>query len=325
MPVTGLRPSIVVTVGLFVVLCVGLAGVVAVDSVSGEPAPDVYASSTDPGTNGTVSEEKYVEKAPEPGDEYYEATDGNWVSYINPRDEYRSPYLGDASGKVCVTLLNEAGDPIVGETVPNTTVTVPIDESLSWHSAADPMTVTYPLTDHYERPLDADQFGTTPDLPQGDGYMDTHCIEWHGLPEDETVEYGEARIEGEHADRIETVGYVQQAHDTWDTDVDPIEDAEPYEDAGGGWTYTPDHSHGQAVVVLQLEGSESIVDDYDEGGNTSDDERNESSVDGETTDSSDGDDDDEHGEDDRVPGFGLVGSLVALAVVALVGLRRRAT
>ncbi|MEY7849446.1 PGF-CTERM sorting domain-containing protein [Natrarchaeobius sp. A-rgal3] len=201
-----------------------------------------------------VTESAAEHPVPEPGDPYFEdrADDGSWVSYLNPRDEYRDPYLGEGSGKICVALLNEAGEPIVGESVPETTVTIPTGESIAWHTNADPFVVEYPLTDHYTRPFDGDQFGTNPDFPQGDGYFDSHCLEWHGLPEDETVEYGEARIDGDGADDVELVGYVQQTHETWDTDVDPIADAEPYEATGGAWTYEPDGSHGQVVVVLQL-------------------------------------------------------------------------
>lgn len=200
-----------------------------------------------------VTEDEYVETAPEPGDEYYEAeaSDGRWVSYVNPRDEYRSPYLGDGSGKICVTLLNEAGEPIVGETIPETTVTVSTGDTLDWHSGAAPMTVQYPLVDQYDRPLDADQFGSTADLPQGDGYMDSHCIEFHGLSETDQISYGEAEITGAHADRVDLVGYVQQ-QGTWDSDVDPIEAASSYGEAGGGWTFTESESHGQVTVVLQL-------------------------------------------------------------------------
>ncbi|ELY48871.1 PGF-CTERM sorting domain-containing protein [Natronolimnohabitans innermongolicus] len=286
----------------------------------------IGSAGADTGGDASVSEEAYVEPAPEQGELYYEASDpdGNWVSYINPRDEYRYPDLGDASGKLCVTLLNEAGDPIVGETVPDTTVTVPTGEELEWHSSADPMTVEYPVTENYDRPLDADQFGTTDDLPQGDGYMDSHCIEMHNQPEDATIEYGEAQIDGEHADDIEVVGYIQQAHDSWDSDVDPIEDAESYEEAGGGWTFQPEHSHGQAVIVLQLD-----RDGYDGG---VDDPENGSSDDGETasneTDSAEpeiesesGESDDDDG-DDEMPGFGVAAALAALTAAVLVARRR---
>lgn len=202
-----------------------------------------------------VTEEAYVEPAPEEGDPYFEAqgegTD-SWVSYINPRDEYRTPALGDGSGKFCVTLLNEEGDHIVGETIPNTQVTMATGDSLDWHTSADPFTVNFPLTDHYERPLDADQFGTSPTVPQGEGYMDSHCLEWHDLADDATLQYGPVEITGEHADNVEVVGYIQQDGQSWDTSVDPIADAESYEAAGGGWTYG-DHTHGQMVAVLQLD------------------------------------------------------------------------
>ncbi len=275
-----------------------------------------------------VSEEAYVEPVPEPGDEYYEAADpdGHWISYLNPRDRYRSPYLGDGSGKVCVTLLNEAGEPIVGETVPNTTVTVPTGEELEWHADADPMVVEYPLTDHYDRPLDADQFGTSDDLPQGDGYMDSHCIEMHGQPEDATIEYGEAEIEGEYAADIELVGYIQQANmPGWDSDIDPIENATDYEEAGGEWTYRTDASHGQAVVVLQLDrdvepaGAEAgETESSDDPASTTDDGNETDSTetdDGNQTDATDADDSDE------LPGFGIAAAIAAL--VALVIVTRR--
>lgn len=201
-----------------------------------------------------VSEEAYVEKVPEEGDPYFEAAapDGSWISYDNPRDEYRSPYLGSGSAKICVALHNEDGEPIVGESVSNTSVTIPTGEMLDWHSSAAPITVELPMNQHYDRPLDADQFGTS-DLPQGDGYLDSHCYEFHGLPEDATVEYGEVSVEGEHADRINPVGYIQQEHEAWDSDTDPIADAESYEEAGGEWTYRPGASHGQVVVVLQVD------------------------------------------------------------------------
>lgn len=83
--------------------------------------------------------------------------------------------------------------------------------------------------------------------------MDSHCIEWHDLDEEATIEYGEAEVTGTHSDDIRVVGYIQRAHESWDTDVDPIEDAETYEEAGGGWTMYPGGSHGQMVAVLQLD------------------------------------------------------------------------
>ncbi|MDQ2052065.1 PGF-CTERM sorting domain-containing protein [Natronolimnohabitans sp. A-GB9] len=294
------------------VIALCLIGVVGVGLIGGVGA-DTGTTPTDD-TDVPVSEDAYVEPVPEEGDAYFEMEDpdGNWISYVNPRDEYRSPYLGDGSGKICVTLLNEAGEPVVGESVPDTTVTVPTGESLSWHPDADPMTVEYPLTDNYERPLDADQFGTTSDLPQGDGYLDSHCIEMHGLAEDATVEYGEAQIDGEHADDIEVVGYIQRAHDSWDSSIDPIEDAESYEEAGGGWTKYGDGSHGQAVVVLQLDGEERLDD-----GDGADDSTTGDDTESETTDETTDD-----ASDDEMPGFGIVAVIAALAAATLLAARR---
>ncbi|ELY72132.1 PGF-CTERM sorting domain-containing protein [Natronobacterium gregoryi SP2] len=309
-------------VALTAALAVGLVSIGAVSVSAGDdadPTPITVDSSDDPtgvgpvaATQTGVSETEFVEPVPEEGDPYFEteAGDGSWISYVNPRDEYRTPYLGDASGKLCVALLNENGDPVVGESVPDTTVTVPTGEELEWHTNADPFVVEYPLTESYERPLDADQFGTTDDLPQGDGYLDSHCLEWHGLTEDETLEYGEVEIEGEDADDVDVVGYVQQAHDSWDSDGDPIEAAEPYEDTGG-WTYHEDGSHGQAVVVLQLDGDRDVdVDDSDDGDDSSTD-------DGDSASDNDGGDD----SADETPGFGSIAVLVALAATLLASRR----
>lgn len=226
------------------------------DDFFSDTPQDDSGDSTEPGNGDTdVTEDAYIEPAPEPGDFYYEAGTDRWVSYVNPRDEYhperesREEYPG--SGKVCMTLLNEDGEHISGETVPNTQAVMET-EGLEWHSLANPFTVEFPVTENYERPLDADQFGTSEDVPQGDGYMDSHCLEMHLVDEDFTFEYGEVEITGEHADDVEVVGYVQQVGQSWDSDVDPIEDAESYEETGGGWTL-PDHTHAQVVAVLQLD------------------------------------------------------------------------
>lgn len=233
-------PFVIVAVIFSVVLVIGVGSIAASDSVN----------------NVSVSEPAYIETVPEPGDGYFEAEDpdGEWISYINPRDEYRSPYLGPGSGKICVSLYNEAGEVIVGESIPDTTVSIPTGETLEWHTSADPFTVSFPLTEQYHRPLDADQFGSNDSLPQGDGYLDSHCLEFHGLADDDPVEYGEAVIEGEDADRVEVVGYIEQPNEAWDSTVDPFGDARPYDEVDGGWTNMPDGSHGQAVVVLQLTG-----------------------------------------------------------------------
>ena len=319
------------------------------DSTDGtEPSPEFvgqptdFATAADVGSVAVAAETENVsepaanEPVPQPGDEYFEAEhpDGDWISYINPRDEYRSPYLGDGSGKVCVTLLNEAGDPVLGESIPNTTVTIETGESLEWHTQADPFVVEYPLTDHDdEMPLDGDQFGTNESLPQGDGFLDSHCLEWHGLPEDETVEYGPAEVSGDHADDVEVVGWIQQAHEAWDTDVDPIEDAVPYEEVGG-FTYETEASHGQAVVVLQLDGVDDADDDESDdasGDDRGDDDRTDRD---DSTDDEAGGDDGTNGDDvdggadaddadEPIPGFVAIAALLGIAIWLVVTLRRR--
>lgn len=202
-------------------------------------------------------EDAYREPAPEPGDPGFEAEggDGAWISYENPRDLYRhyngSEEMPQGSGKICITLLNEDGEVITGESIPETTVTVPTGSNMDWHLHT-PFTVEFPLTEHYDVPLDADQFGTSPDLPQGDGYMDSHCLEWHAMPETATITYDEATVSGPYSEYVDVVGYVQQEHTSWDSDIDPLDAADPYDEAGG-WQYHPDGSHGQAVVILQID------------------------------------------------------------------------
>jgi len=286
-------------VGLAVLLCLSLfASIVAPATVAAQDTTSAM----------NVTEDAYTEPAPEPGDEYFEAAadDGSWVSYVNPRDEYRDPYLGDGSGKICTVLLNEAGEPIVGETVPNTTVTVPTGDTLEWHSSADPMSIEYPLTEHYDRPLDADQFGTADDIAQGDGYMDSHCIEFHGPAIGDEIEYGEATVDGEYADEIEVVGYIQRDGYAWESDIDPIDAATSYEAAGGGWTFRESESHGQAVVVLQL-----ASDDQAGNETTAGVDANETTA-GNSTDANGTDGDDRSATADEAPGFGIVGGLVGI-------------
>lgn len=353
MPKLSVRTTALVVCCVFVVSCLGtgVAADPAVDmsdtiapeqtglsSVQTVPGHGQMTQANDSDDTTEVREAAYEEPAPEPGDPYFEAADdeGHWISYINPRDEYRDPYLGDGSGKLCVTLLNAEGEVVAGETVPNTTVTVPTGESVSWHASADPFVVRFPLTEHYERPLDSDQFGTASDLPQGDGYLDAHCIEWHGLPEDEHVAYGEATVDGEYADRIEVVGYIQTEHEAWDTDLDPRSAAEPYERAGG-WTYRPDGSHGQAVVVLQLDHGEGSTEGSAES-EASDAESRTGSTDGRDDGSdsasgagSDGGNEDgstASGEekpeaaDDSLSGFGVLLACLSI-IVAGASIRRR--
>lgn len=345
------RLSPPVAIGLLVLA--GVCALTAMAAVPGAasvpPADDGHADINAQQETNVTSEEEYVQTVPEEGDPYFEAAaaDGSWVSYVNPRDEYRSPYLGDGSGKICVSLRNENGEVIAGESVPNTRVTIPTGEAISWHTSADPMTVRFPLTQHYDRPLDSDQFGTSQELPQGDGYLDSHCIEFHGPPEDATIEYGEAEVHGEHADRIEVVGYVQQEHEAWDPSVDPIADAESYERAGGGWTYRPDASHGQVVVVLQLKAQEDatsgdrveseserlaqeLLDEPNaatSGVDADDDSGWESDEDGNATGENASDDREQaapgdESEPNDMPGFGVVVAIVALSVAAIARARR---
>ncbi len=210
---------------------------------------------TDEGS-GTVSEEAYIEPAPEEGDPFFEARAEDWISYLNPRDEYNPDGYGEGSGRICLTLLNEDGEPVVGESIPDTQFSMETD-GIDWHSSADPFTVEFPLTEHYDRPLDADQFGTSTDLPQGDGYMDAHCIEYHDVSETHALTYDDGVVTGANADAVDIVGYYDQIG-TWESDFDPLAEAEPYgtsASSDGIVEMNPDNSHAETLVVLQLNGA----------------------------------------------------------------------
>src|SRR6056297_3504004 len=75
------------------------------DDPSAQIADDPRAPSLaqENATDGEPIEDEFVVEAPEEGDEYFEAVadDRRWISYLNPRDEYRDPYLGEGSGKIC--------------------------------------------------------------------------------------------------------------------------------------------------------------------------------------------------------------------------------
>lgn len=211
----------------------------------------------EPGDGTGVSEEEYVASTPEPGDYYFEAQGDGWISYVNPRDEYNPAYESRSeapgSGKVCMALLNENGDPVVGESIPGTQASMDMG-GLSWHSEANPFTVSFPMTTNYERPLDSDQFGTSSSVPQGDGYLDTHCFEFHQVPADHTITYDPVEITGQYADDVEVVGYYDQTG-TWNSNFDPESDVSPYGtgmSSDGTVTMSPGNSHAEVLVVLQL-------------------------------------------------------------------------
>jgi hypothetical protein len=231
------------------------------------PENDTRENETDSGnetdeneSESQVTEEAYLQEVPEEGDYYYEAGTDDWVSYVNPRDEYNPEYESrdeaPGSGKVCFAVMNEEGDPIVGETLPNTQASMDLG-GIEWHSHANPFTVEFPLTENYERPLDSDQFGTSDNLPQGDGILDTHCLEFHQVEENHTLTYDEVEITGEHAEDLEVVGYYDQLN-TWSTDFDPENDVSPYgtdESSDGVVSMSPGNTHAEVLAVLQLDRS----------------------------------------------------------------------
>ena len=195
--------------------------------------------------------------------DYLEEETEDWISYYNPRDQFHPEYKNNTtesvpdevfesrpgSGKFCVSLLNERKEPISGKTIPNTTIKANLD-GLNWHKYANPFEVRMPLHKNYDVPLDADQFGTNETLPQGDGILDSHCIEWHLESSNFNLSYDKFDVITDNPERIKFVGYHQKL-DTWDSNVDPIEDAQPYEEVGE-LTFEENKTHGQVVGVFQL-------------------------------------------------------------------------
>lgn len=236
------------------------------EGTENEETTEAEAAEEDPITNDDdfgdtsgdtgVLESAYLQTVPEPGDPYFEAQGDGWVSYVNPRDEYHPTQYGDGSGKICMVLLNEDGEPIVGESIPGTQASMETG-GIEWHSSANPFTVNFPMTANYDRPLDSDQFGTS-SLPQGDGYLDSHCLEAHDLDDDATVTYDEVELSGQYADHVDVVGYYDQTG-TWNSDFDPLLDVSPYgvsSSSDGTVTMSPGSSHFEILVVLQLTSSE---------------------------------------------------------------------
>lgn len=201
------------------------------------------------------------------GEEILQEKTDEWVSYTNHRDhfhpEYHEPgetvpdeimyHERPGSGKFCMTLLNENNEPIVGNSLTNVTAVMDI-EGLEWHELANPFEVKYPLRNHYDIPLDGDQFGTSDDLPQGNGILDSHCIEFHLEEANFEADYEPVEIRGNDSDRLEVVGYKEQIG-PWDTDLDPVDGTYSYGESNysnGNIAMNPNNSHFQVVTVLRL-------------------------------------------------------------------------
>lgn len=246
------------TISLLLFTNLGILGAEQNHGLDEEPL--TYSNSIENISDIDISEEPFIQEAPEEGDEYFEAkgegTNG-WISYINPRDEYRGQISTHqpGSGKVCISLLNERKQPVLGKSLENTTVSIEFGQSLDWHNHTNPFEVDFPLNENYERPLDADQFGTSSDVPQGDGYMDSHCIEWHEIPEEDTITYQDPEILGENSTDIEVLGIIEQDAQSWNTDLQIPSDLSDYEseEVTGELLKHDEHQHGQATIVLTLD------------------------------------------------------------------------
>lgn len=205
--------------------------------------------SSDDGSDG-VTEERSVTPAPPLSDPSVVTGDG-WVSYPNPRNQMPSPETAvqDPSIKVCTVLLNQADEVITGTSVSGTTITM--DTSIERYSEADPVTFVTPL-DQY-----ADLIGTSPALPEGDGFLDAECVEFHNIEEGQYT-YSPPSITGEHADEIEFVGVTEYAgarpsgnpfdKEVFDFGTNDLSDGEF--NLEGSY----DQRHGEAIYFFRLTG-----------------------------------------------------------------------
>lgn len=209
------------------------------------------------------------------GTEIFQAETENWTSYSNPRDRFHPDYHEDGvsvpdrimnelrpgSGKYCMTLLNEANQPITGKTLENTSAEMNI-EGLEWHPLTQPFTVNYPLEENYDRrPMDGDQFGTSDERSQGDGVLDSHCIEFHLAEENLSTSYSPVSIEGKESDAVEVVGY-REKKGYWNSDIDPVDDVWRYGEnqrSDGEISMNENQTHFQVVAVLKLTRNENLI------------------------------------------------------------------
>lgn len=198
----------------------------------------------DTGENTTEVEERHVTPAPEPS-----ATGEDWISYPNPRDHYKhdEDIHREGSIKVCKILLNQNGEPITGTSIPETTFS--IDTNITYEDAR-------PVTFTTELDQVADMMGTSPDLIEGDGYLDAECAEFHDLRLNQTYTYGQEEITGPHADRVRTVGYEEY----WERGQEqPYTEANDYgqnNESDGKIHLTPgdDNRHAEIIVINQITG-----------------------------------------------------------------------
>lgn len=202
----------------------------------------------DDGDGTEVTEERHVTPAPEP--EYVADT---WISYPNPRDHVLDYSTINDYGdiQICKVLLNQAGEVITGETVPDTTFSVDTDivEGVPQYTDSDPVTFTTPL-DHYN-----DLVGSSPDYVEGDGMLDAECAEYHNVPFG-TYHYDMEEITGANADQVEFVGVTEYWDDAnrgnpfggelFDYGQNDLSD--------GIVTLTPDEdeNHAEVIFVNQL-------------------------------------------------------------------------
>jgi hypothetical protein len=181
----------------------------------------------------TASEDRSLTRPDPP-----EAAGMEWISYPNSRDVMPDPSTAQdqPSALVCTILLNQDNEPITGHTVPDTRFAMEFDGIR--YPEAHPATFTTPLTQNH------DLIGTSPELPEGDGWLDSECFEFANL-EPGQFTYSQPSVTGTGSDQVEFVGVTEH----WDTQ----NVGEPYDRQVDSYGETP-LSDGQFSLDMSHDG-----------------------------------------------------------------------
>lgn len=198
-----------------------------------------------PSENGdSATEDMTVREAPAP-----ESLGLEWISYPNPRDVMPNPYTAQdqPSFKLCTVLLNQDDEPITGHTVSDALVSMDIDGVP--YGEAHPATFGLPLTQY------SDMLGRNPNMPEGDGWLDSECMEFANMAPG-TYAYSRPDVTGSDADEIEFVGVTeywnqQNMGEPFDGQVSPYGSSDL---SDGSVTLDTSHDgrHIEVVYVFRL-------------------------------------------------------------------------
>lgn len=197
-----------------------------------------------PQLGDSATEDRTLTPAPAP-----ESLGIEWISYPNPRDVMPDPYTAqdEPSIKVCTVLLNQDNEVITGETVDNAEVSMDIGGVP--YGEAHPATFDLPLTQY------SDMIGANENMPEGDGWLDSECMEFANLAPG-SFTYSEPAITGSDSQDIEFVGVTeywnqQNVGEPFDKNVDAYGATDL---SDGEFSLGPSHDrrHIELVYVFRL-------------------------------------------------------------------------